>query len=194
MLTSCALKCNFCKSSNDSCSRTEAKEKKKKNEKKKRNVRITIKGEEVLRYTLPNFFPDFVPDDDFLSSSVPIEELGKDSTAKETIGGDDDGSGGRSGSIYVWSPFGHRGTRAKTSSSSSSTQTTEKKTTRDILNEKMDQADRADQSLVSKMLIFSTVFIYSIGLVLSVHRGFVDLGEPAMMVTERDEVAAFLRE
>ena len=44
------------------------------------------------------------------------------------------------------------------------------------------------QSMLSKALLFATVFAYALGLVLTTHRGVVDLSSPAPIECERGEV------
>ena len=42
--------------------------------------------------------------------------------------------------------------------------------------------------MLSKALLFATVFAYALGLVLTTHRGVVDLSSPAPIECEREEV------
>jgi hypothetical protein len=167
--------------------------KKKKN--KNRMVKITVKGEEVIRYAIPNFFPDL--NDVAFEPEETIEEIGRRRPPEEE----------EEKKIYVWKRGMEleekkvvRENQAKIDAlynppsalTTSTTTTREEKRerreeTKDILGKyakAKEEETRETPSMASRALLFATVFAYALGLVLTTHRGVVDLSTPAPMECE----------
>ena len=177
--------------------------KKKKKKKNNRMVKITVKGEEVIRYAIPNFFPDL--NDVAFEPEETIEEIGRPPPPEEEDSEEEK-------KIYVWKRGMEleekkvvRENQAKIDAlynppSALKTPTT---TTREVKRERREETKdilgkyakakeeetRETPSMASRALLFATVFAYALGLVLTTHRGVVDLSTPAPMECEAGDAA-----
>ena len=178
--------------------------KKKKKKNNNRMVKITVKGEEVIRYAIPNFFPDL--NDVAFEPEETIEEIGRRPKPEED-------SEEEEKKIYVWKRGMEleekkvvRENQAKIdalynppSTLKTSTSTTireakreRREETKDILGKyakAKEEETRETPSVASRALLFATVFAYALGLVLTTHRGLVDLSTPAPMECEAGDAA-----
>ena len=187
-------------SSGDDDESDDGKKKKKNN---KRMVKITVKGEEVIRYAIPNFFPDL--NDVAFEPEETIEEIGRPPPPEEEDSEEEK-------KIYVWKRGMEleekkvvRENQAKIDAlynppSALKTPTT---TTREVKRERREETKdilgkyakakeeetRETPSMASRALLFATVFAYALGLVLTTHRGVVDLSTPAPMECEVGDAA-----
>jgi len=189
-------------SSGDDDESDDGKKKKKKNN--NRMVKITVKGEEVIRYAIPNFFPDL--NDVAFEPEETIEEIGRRPKPEED-------SEEEEKKIYVWKrgmeleekkvvrenqakidALYNPPSALKTSSTSTirEAKRERREETKDILGKyakAKEEETRETPSMASRALLFATVFAYALGLVLTTHRGVVDLSTPAPMECEAGDAA-----
>jgi hypothetical protein len=180
--------------------------KKKKEEKKKKKnrvVKITVKGEEVIRYAIPNFFPDL--NDVAFEPEETIEEIGRRRPPEEEEEEEEEKK------IYVWKrgmeleekkvvrenqakidALYNPPSALKTTSTTREEKRERREETKDILGKyakAKEEETRETPSMASRALLFATVFAYALGLVLTTHRGVVDLSTPAPMECEAGDAA-----
>ena len=173
---------------------------KKKKKKKNRVVKITVKGEEVIRYAIPNFFPDL---NDAFEPEETIEEIGRRPPEEEEEEEEK--------KIYVWKrgmeleekkvvrenqakidALYNPPSALKTTSTTREEKRERREETKDILGKyakAKEEETRETPSMASRALLFATVFAYALGLVLTTHRGVVDLSTPAPMECEAGDAA-----
>jgi len=178
--------------------------KKKKKKKKNRTVKITVKGEEVIRYAIPNFFPDL--NDVAFEPEETIEEIGRRRPPEEEEEEEEEEK-----KIYVWKrgmeleekkvvrenqakidALYNPPSALKTTSTTREEKRERREETKDILGKyakAKEEETRETPSMASRALLFATVFAYALGLVLTTHRGVVDLSTPAPMECEAGDAA-----
>jgi len=174
----------------------------KKKKKKNRMVKITVKGEEVIRYAIPNFFPDL--NDVAFEPEETIEEIGRRRPPEEEEEEEEK-------KIYVWKrgmeleekkvvrenqakidALYNPPSALKTTSTTREEKRERREETKDILGKyakAKEEETRETPSMASRALLFATVFAYALGLVLTTHRGVVDLSTPAPMECEAGDAA-----
>jgi hypothetical protein len=172
---------------------------KKKKKNNNRMVKITVKGEEVIRYAIPNFFPDL--NDVAFEPEETIEEIGRRPKPEEEEDSEEEEK-----KIYVWKrgmeleekkvvrenqakidALYNPPSALKTSTSTREAKRERREETKDILGKyakAKEEETRETPSMASRALLFATVFAYALGLVLTTHRGVVDLSTPAPMECE----------
>jgi len=177
---------------------------KKKKKKKNRTVKITVKGEEVIRYAIPNFFPDL--NDVAFEPEETIEEIGRRRPPEEEEEEEEEEK-----KIYVWKrgmeleekkvvrenqakidALYNPPSALKTTSTTREEKRERREETKDILGKyakAKEEETRETPSMASRALLFATVFAYALGLVLTTHRGVVDLSTPAPMECEAGDAA-----
>ena len=189
-------------SSDDDDDESDDGKKKKKKKKKNRVVKITVKGEEVIRYAIPNFFPDL--NDVAFEPEETIEEIGRRRPPEEEEEEEEK-------KIYVWKrgmeleekkvvrenqakidALYNPPSALKTTSTTREEKRERREETKDILGKyakAKEEETRETPSMASRALLFATVFAYALGLVLTTHRGLVDLSTPAPMECEAGDAA-----
>jgi hypothetical protein len=177
---------------------------KKKKKNNNRMVKITVKGEEVIRYAIPNFFPDL--NDVAFEPEETIEEIGRRPKPEEEEEEEEEEK-----KIYVWKrgmeleekkvvrenqakidALYNPPSALKTSTSTREAKRERREETKDILGKyakAKEEETRETPSMASRALLFATVFAYALGLVLTTHRGVVDLSTPAPMECEVGDAA-----
>jgi hypothetical protein len=190
-------------SSDDDDDESDDGKKKKKKKKKNRVVKITVKGEEVIRYAIPNFFPDL--NDVAFEPEETIEEIGRRRPPEEEEEEEEEKK------IYVWKrgmeleekkvvrenqakidALYNPPSALKTTSTTREEKRERREETKDILGKyakAKEEETRETPSMASRALLFATVFAYALGLVLTTHRGVVDLSTPAPMECEAGDAA-----
>jgi hypothetical protein len=186
-------------------------------------VKVTVKEKEILRYSIPNFFPDFMNDDfNPEDAKETMEEIGRNRPREGKEGNVDDENEDENREdnekkmIYVWKKGMELEERKvvrenqekidalypkkkkMSSDDDSDDSKSPRREAREILGDfartrfeeetENEQKYAGVQSMLSKALLFATVFAYALGLVLTTHRGVVDLSSPAPIECERGEV------
>ena len=195
---------------------------------------MTVKDKEILRYSIPNFFPDFMNDFNPEDAKETMEEIGRNRPREGKEGDLDDENEDENREednekkdkdnekkdnekkmIYVWKKGMELEERKvvrenqekidalypkkkMSSDDDSDDSKSPRREAREILGDfartrfeeetENEQKYAGVQSMLSKALLFATVFAYALGLVLTTHRGVVDLSSPAPIECERGEV------